>query len=125
MAIPCSQCLWYLPDEAKACPYCGAKVSKQSQTVIRDQESPWQSIIQYLQRGLSLLVLGLFGFVLYHRALPEASVIAISIADASRCVFTWLVGSQGQYADYLALAIAVSVVVWLILWLMNRFESYL
>ena len=67
-----------------------------------------------------MLVIGLFVFVIYNMAAPQLRGVLTHISVIKRDIFAWMVGSQGQYVDYLAIAIGSSVFVWVILWLMKR-----
>ena len=67
-----------------------------------------------------MLVIGLFIFVIYNMAAPQLRPLLAQISAIKRDMFAWMVGSQGQYTDYLAVAIGSSVFVWVTLWLMNR-----
>ena len=67
-----------------------------------------------------MLVIGLFVFVIYNMAAPQLRGVLTHISVIKRDILAWMVGSQGQYVDYLAIAIGSSVFVWVILWLMNK-----
>lgn len=120
MAQACPNCLWYSPDMTRVCPHCGELMPAADALPDAYAEAASPTIWSWVKFVLGVAALGLFGFVTYGRYGARLGGAIGFLRDGWRDLRTWLLGPQGQYADFIGIAVLVSALFWFALWLYQR-----
>lgn len=120
MAQACPSCQWYSPDGVEVCPHCGEPLPEPEPLPEDRPASLAQVVGNWIQFFLGIGVLALFGYVAFNRYGVEIGRALGAVHGGWRNLWSWLLGPEGQYADYVGIAVLASALFWFILWLFNR-----
>jgi hypothetical protein len=130
MAQYCPHCKWYSADGLTHCSTCGAPFEDELDEEEEEEaveERPLFERIGWILALAALVVVG--GMALYGRfATPEnlggAAVAFRRAAEAVKAAvagaYSWLVGPNQEYKDFIVIALLASAFVWLALWIAAR-----
>ena len=131
MAQYCWHCKWYSADGLTNCSTCGATFEAEPEEADEDEEVDARSPVERIGWILALAASALVGGSLLYRryarseTVEEASAAisqaAESVIALARSFYGWLVGPQGEYKDFVVIAVVATLLVWLALWVIARF----
>jgi hypothetical protein len=117
MPQTCPSCLWISSDEAEECERCGESFTGK----LKSQVTP-NAVGGVVTTGLGLLALIIVAVVAYQRLGDRVPNLQPTLKAAALGFYTWLLGPNEVFKPYLVIAMMVTLVVWIILWLLARFR---
>lgn len=131
MSQYCPRCKWYSADGLTHCSTCGAPFEAEREDADEEEEEPEtrplvERIGWILALAAGLLVVGSFLYRRYGTAEAVGTIVApigraaAAIKDFARSAYQWLIGPAGEYKDFVAIALAGTLFVWLALWVLAR-----
>lgn len=115
MSQTCPSCLWISSDDAEACERCGEPFSGQ-----REVKLPAGAIGTAAKSIVALFVLVVVAAVLLQRSGDRFAEVWAWVRSGLQVFWVWLLGPDEMYKPYLVAALAVTAVVWVVLWLLAR-----
>jgi hypothetical protein len=130
MAQYCIHCKWYSADGLTHCSTCGAPFETDYDDEEEEAEVEERSLFERAGWWLALAAGALVGgSVVYRRyGTPENLGAANSAIDrASEAVktaigtfYAWIIGPNGEYKDFVVIALLGTAFIWLVLWVLAR-----
>ena len=131
MAQYCLRCKWYSADGLTHCSTCGAPFEIEAEEPEDELDEEERPLLERIGWSLALVFGAIVGGVsLYHRFVTAENVgaagatigrVAAGVKGTARAFYTFVVGPNGEYQDFVAILLGTSALVWLVLWLMARF----
>lgn len=134
MSQYCPRCKWYSADGLTHCSTCGAPFeAREAWEDAEEGEEEEPEARPLLERVGWILALAagslVAGSVLYRRYGTSEAVgtlgaavgrAAAALKDFARSAYQWVIGSGGEYKDFVAIALAGTLFLWLALWVLAR-----
>lgn len=118
MPQACPSCLWISSDEAEVCEHCGERFDGRPVPVVTASAiGGWVRVI------VGLFALGLLAYLLYRRFGGDTSGLGESLKAAAVNFYTWLLGPNEIFKPYLIIIAVVTMIVWVVLWLLARLRE--
>jgi hypothetical protein len=130
MAQYCAACKWYSADGLTHCSTCGAPFETAADEALEIEEPEPRSWFERLGWGLALaaaVVVG--GSYLYRRTGAQGSLASAGAAltgafaavrESAAALYNWIIGPNGEYKDFVVIALGATALIWLVLWAMAR-----
>jgi hypothetical protein len=118
MPQTCPACLWISSDEAEECERCGEPFSGR-----RASSGPAGALGNTIKIGVALFGLGVIAAVGVQRLGDRFPALLAGLKSGAQTSYTWLMGPNEIYKPYLITVLVISVLVWLVLWLLAKLNN--
>jgi hypothetical protein len=130
MAQYCPRCKWYSADGLTHCSTCGAPLDAGWAEEDEEEVVEERPLLERLGWALALAAAAVVGgMALYGRfgtaenlgAAGAALARAIErVKEALSAAYAWLIGPNGEYRDFVVIALLGSAFVWMVLYVLAR-----
>ena len=130
MAQYCLHCKWYSADDLAHCSTCGAPFEEEFEEEAEAEATEQRPLFERVGWVLALTAAAVVGGAFVYRRFGTGgnlTAAGAAIANAAEAVksaagafYTWLLGPNGQYKDYVVIALIGTAFIWLVLWLLAR-----
>ncbi len=120
MPQTCPSCLWISSDDVEECERCGERFDGKPSASLT--ASATSAIGDWVRAIIGLFALGLLAYLLYQRFGGNASGLGDTLKTAAANFYTWLLGPNEIFKPYLIIMVVVTIITWVVLWLLARFR---
>jgi hypothetical protein len=130
MAQYCPVCKWYSADGLTHCSTCGAPFEAEEAEDPEVEEAEPRSWFERIGWGVALAAAVLVGGpYLFRRYNPQGTLASAGAAiaeglaavrGAAAAAYHWVIGPNGEYKDFVVIALVATAFTWLVLWVLAR-----
>lgn len=118
MSQACPACLWISDDDTEFCERCGEPFDS-ARARAKEMSSAAGSVLRVAAVLFSAFVVGA---VIARRLDAQFPAWWSAAKSALRAGYVWLLGPNEVYKPYLVIMLVVTVLTWLVLWLLARMK---
>ena len=117
MPQTCPSCLWISSDEAEDCERCGESFTGK----LKSQVTP-NAVGGAATTLVGLVALGILGVIVFQKYGDRFTGVRQGLVTVAQNFYVWLLGPNEIFKPYIVIALVVTLVVWVVLFLLARFQ---
>jgi len=117
MPQTCPNCLWISSDEADECERCGQAFDGK----LKSQVTP-NMIGGAVTTLIGVVALGVLGAIVVQRYGNRLTGVQQGLSTLAENFYVWLLGPNEIFKPYIIIALIVTVIVWIVLFILARIQ---